>query len=61
MTATHRAWGARQGANGTEGEDATADTENGEHEIMEETCGADCRQALGEKTQQAEAGDSEIL
>ena len=23
VTATHRAWGARQGANGTEGEDAT--------------------------------------
>ena len=64
VAATHRAWGARQGANGTEGEDATADTENGEHEIMEETCsrcGANCRQALGGKTQQAEAGDSEIL
>ena len=75
VTATHRAWGARQGANGTEGEDATADTENGEHEIMEDMetgehetreetrsrCGANCRQTLGAKTQQAEAGDSEIL
>ena len=64
VTATHRAWGARQGANGTEGEDATADMENSEHETREETCsrcGADCRRAFRAKTQQAEAEDSGVL
>ena len=64
VTATHRAWGARQSANGTEGEDATADMENSEHETREETCsrcGADCRRAFRAKTQQAEAEDSGVL
>jgi len=65
VEATQRAWSAQQGANGTEGKDAAADMETNEHEIREKTCresrcGANCRQALGEETQQAQAEDSVI-
>ncbi len=32
VEATHRAWGARQGANGTEGQEETEDMKTDEHE-----------------------------